>query len=73
MNKGINTLSDSLEDWKETLKIAKKGDTDWAKTISEVEAAVKDLIGATDDFELPDDFLDAPENMKLLEKAADGD
>lgn len=73
MNKGINTLSDSLEDWKETLKTAKKGDADWAKTISEVEAAVKDLIGATDDFELPDDFLDAPENMKLLEKAADGD
>ena len=73
MNKGINTLSDSLEDWKETLKTAKKGDTDWAKTISEVEAAIKDLIGATDDFELPDDFLDAPENMKLLEKAADGD
>ena len=72
MNKGINTLSDSLEDWKETLKTAKKGDADWAKTISEVEAAVKDLIGATDDFELPDDFLDAPENMKLLEKAADG-
>ena len=73
MNKGINTLSDSLENWKETLKTAKKGDTDWAKIISEVEAAVKDLIGATDDFELPDDFLDAPENMKLLEKAADGD
>lgn len=73
MNKGINTLSDSLEDWKETLKTAKKGDVDWAKTIGEVEAAVKDLIGATDDFELPDDFLDAPENMKLLEKAADGD
>ena len=73
MNKGINTLSDSLENWKETLKTAKKGDTDWAKTIGEVEAAVKDLIGATDDFELPDDFLDAPENMKLLEKAADGD
>lgn len=73
MNKGINTLSDSLEDWKETLKTARKGDVDWAKTISEVEAAVKDLIGATDDFELPDDFLDAPENMKLLEKAADGD
>lgn len=73
MNKGINTLSDSLEDWKKTLKTAKKGDVDWAKTIGEVEAAVKDLIGATDDFELPDDFLDAPENMKLLEKAADGD
>lgn len=73
MNKGINTLSDSLENWKETLKTAKKGDVDWAKTIGEVEAAVKDLIGATDDFELPDDFLDAPENMKLLEKAADGD
>lgn len=73
MNKGINTLSDSLEDWKETLKTAKKGDIDWAKTIGEVEAAIKDLIGATDDFELPDDFLDAPENMKLLEKAADGD
>lgn len=73
MTKGINTLSDSLEDWKETLKTARKGDADWAKTISEVEAAVKDLIGATDDFELPDDFLDAPENMKLLEKAADGD
>ena len=73
MNKGINTLSDSLEDWKETLKTAKKGDIDWAKTIGEVEAAVKDLIGATDDFELSDDFLDAPENMKLLEKAADGD
>lgn len=30
------------------------------------------MIGASDDFELPDGFLDAPENLKLLEEASNG-
>lgn len=73
MNKGVDILSDNFEDWTKKLKTATRGSMDYAEVAAEVEGALKDLIGATDDFELPDDFLDAPENMKLLEKAADGD
>lgn len=72
MNKGISKLVDGLGDWKKTLKSTDKTSQDYAEAVVGVTDAVKDLVGATDDFELPKGFLDSPENMELLEKAAEG-
>lgn len=73
MNKGVDALSDNLEDWTKKLKKATKGSMDYAEVAAEVEGALKDLLGLTDNFIIPDDFLDSADNLELLKKAADGD
>lgn len=73
MNKGIDALSDNLEDWTKKLKKATKGSMDYAEIAAEVEGALKDLLGLTDNFVIPDDFLDSADNLELLKKAANGD
>ena len=72
MNKGIDTLSDNFEDWTKKLKTATRGSMDYAEVATEVEGALKDLLGLSDNFELPEGFLDSKENLKLLEEAANG-
>ena len=72
MNKGIDTLSDNFEDWTKKLKTATRGSMDYAEVAAEVEVALKDLLGLSDNFELPEGFLDSKENLKLLEEAANG-
>lgn len=72
MNKGIDTLSDNFEDWTKKLKTATRGSMDYAEVTAEVEGALKDLLGLSDNFELPEGFLDSKENLKLLEEAANG-
>ena len=72
MNKGIDTLSSNLEDWTKKLKTATRGSMDYAEVAAEVEGALKDLLGLSDNFELPEGFLDSKENLKLLEEAANG-
>lgn len=72
MNKGIDTLSDNFEDWTKKLKTATRGSMDYAEVAAEVEGALKDLLGLSDNFELPEGFLDSKENLKLLEEAANG-
>lgn len=73
MNKGVDALSNNLEDWTKKLKKATKGSMDYAEVAAEVEGALKDLLGLTDNFVIPDDFLDSADNLELLKKAADGD
>lgn len=73
MNKGVDALSDNLEDWTKKLKKATKGSMDYAEVAAEIEGALKDLLGLTDNFVIPDDFLDSADNLELLKKAADGD
>lgn len=73
MNKGVDALSDNLEDWTKKLKKATKGSMDYAEIATEVEGVLKDLLGLTDNFVIPDDFLDSADNLELLKKAADGD
>ena len=73
MNKGIDTLSSNFEDWTKKLKTATRGSMDYAEVAAEVEEALKDLLGLTDNFVIPDDFLNSADNLELLEKAADGD
>ena len=72
MNKGIDTLSDNFEDWTKKLKTATRGSMDYAEVAAEVEGVLKDLLGLSDNFELPEGFLDSKENLKLLEEAANG-
>lgn len=72
MNKGIDTLSGNFEDWTKKLKTATRGSMDYAEVAAEVEGALKDLLGLSDNFELPEGFLDSKENLKLLEEAANG-
>lgn len=72
MNKGIDILSDNFEDWTKKLKTATRGSMDYAEVAAEVEGALKDLLGLSDNFELPEGFLDSKENLKLLEEAANG-
>lgn len=73
MNKGINTLHGSFKKWKTILKSVDKTSQDYADTVAELTPALADLVGAADGFEIPDGFLDMPENMDLIEKAAEGD
>lgn len=73
MNKGVSELNKNFSSWKKTLTSTEKTSQDYAKAMTEVESAVADLIGAADDFDLPEAFLESAENMELLEKAANGD
>ena len=73
MNKGVAALNKNFKDWKKTLTTADKASMDYAEALTEVENAVGDLLGAADDFTLPDGFLDMPGAMTLIEKAAQGD
>lgn len=41
---------------------------DYAEVAAEVEGALKDLLGLTDNFVIPDDFLDSADNLELLKK-----
>lgn len=72
MNKGIKSLNDNFDDWKKTLKNADKLSQDYADAVVDVTDAIKDLVGAADNLELPDEFFN-DKNMALLEKAAEGD
>jgi hypothetical protein len=63
MNQGLSKLASNWTSWKKELIKADHTTTDYTKTITEVTDAIKDLIGATEDFELPQGFLDTPGNM----------
>lgn len=73
MNKGVASLVSNWKDWKKTLTTGKKISLDYAKAVSEVTDTIQDLVGATTDLELPADFFDNVENLKLLDKAMAGD
>lgn len=72
MNKGMITLAENWDDWGKTLKSSDKLSTDWAEAAVECTAAIADLVGASQDLELPDEFFNT-ENLALLEAAMNGD
>jgi hypothetical protein len=72
MNKGVSTLSSNWSSWLKTLRTSDKLSTDYAKTVVELTDTIADLIGASEDFEIPKGFLDVEENLDLIDSAAEG-
>lgn len=72
MNQGISKLNSNFKDWKKTLQTTEKTSQDYAQAVVDITDAVGDLIGAAENFELPEGFLDSAENMALLEQASNG-
>ena len=73
MNKGVKELTDNWETYKDTLKTAQKGTQDYAETALKVKEALAEMLGVLDADYIPDDFLDLPGVMDLIDKAAEGD
>ena len=72
MNKGVSTLHENWKDWSKELKKSDKTTQDWAKAASETTKAIADLVGTSEDLELPPEFFDSAENMELVSQAAKG-
>ena len=72
MNKGVKELSENWEDWNKELVDSAKGTPSQAKAIKELTKTIADLTGASEDLELPAEFFDNANNLKLIEKAAQG-
>ena len=72
MNKGISSLVNNWKDWKKQLSASNKLTQDYAEAVVDCTAAIADLVGASEDLELPDEFFNA-ENMALVERAMQGD
>ena len=73
LNKGVKELSENWENWSDILNNSDKDTMEYAEATSKLTKVVKELVGATGDFELPDDFFDLKENLDLIDKAAEGD
>ena len=72
MNKGIDSLKDNWQKWKKELKGTDKTTWAYAESVAELTKSFKDLIGVTEDFQLPDDFFESEKIMGLLDQAAAG-
>jgi hypothetical protein len=72
MNKGVEDLVNNWDAWSQELKSGNKLSRDWAKAAAECTKTIANLVGASEDLELPADFFDSAENLELLDKAAQG-
>ena len=73
MNKGVTALNKNFKDWRKTLTSTDKTSEDYAEAVTGIEEAISDLIGAADDFELPDGFLEMPGMLDKIQAASEGD
>ena len=73
MNKGLTTLSKNWETWKKTLTETDKKSAEYADTVLELKDSLAQLLGVTNKDFIPDGFLELPDTMELIEKAANGD
>lgn len=73
MNRGVSTLVQNWENWREELEATDTTTQDYADTVVDVTKVIKDLVGIVDDdFTLSSGFLKTAENIELLEQAAQG-
>jgi hypothetical protein len=73
MNKGLQDLVDNWESYKNTLKTSQKGTQDYAEAALKTKDALSAMLGILDSDYIPDDFLDLPGVMDLIDKAIKGD
>lgn len=69
MNASIKELSDNWDKWGEALKDPSTGE--YAVTLGKLQKNMRQLLGI--DTDLSESFLTNADNMKLMEKAAEGD
>lgn len=77
MNKGVEELSENWEDWQKVLKKGnlnkeEKTTLEYATTVKELTDVISDLVGATEDLSLPEEFFDSEKNLELIGEAAKG-
>ena len=72
MNTGVKTLHDNFKDWKKTLQTAEKTSKDYAEAAANTTDAIRNLLSVSDDWELPDEFLDSAEHLNWLTQASKG-
>jgi hypothetical protein len=70
MNAGIIELSSNWTTWSTQLKTSEKGTAHYAQATLKATEAIGNLIGASEDFELPEGFLDTEEHLDLINEAA---
>ena len=73
MNKGVKELVDNWADYKKVLQSSEKGTEDYADAALKTKEALAQLLGVTDKDFIPDDFLEIPGVMDLIDKAIKGD
>ena len=69
--RAVDKVTDSVDDWRKTLKKSNKGTAEWSKAINEVKDTMGDLLDI-DASSLSDDFAQNAENLDLMEQAANG-
>lgn len=73
MTKGIDALYNGWEDWSKILATSDHAAKDYIDTMQEVTLAIADLVGASQDLELSNEFFESAENLADIQLAAEGD
>ena len=71
MNKGVEALSEGLEEWSDVLTKSDEASQEYAVALNDLRDAMSDLLNVDGKF-LSKDFLTRPENLALMEEAAKG-
>ena len=70
MNKGIDTLADGFEEWKDILKKSSKESAEYAKAMKQTKSALSDVMDVEEDL-ISNDFVE--NHLEEISKAAEGD
>lgn len=71
LNKGVQALSESFEDWNEILQNSDEGSQEYYEALSSLRTAMADLLGISEK-SLRKAFLIDTKNLQLMQKAAEG-
>lgn len=70
MNKGIDTLADGFEEWKDILKKSSKESAEYAKAMKQTKSALSDVMDVEEDL-ISNDFVE--NHLEEISKVAEGD
>ena len=73
MTRGIDALYDGWEKWLDILQNSNHAAKDYIDASQEATKAIADLVGASDDLELSNEFFESAENLEDIALAAEGD
>lgn len=73
MNKGLKELVDNWDEYKKTLTSAQKGTQAYAEAALKTKESLAQMLGVLSEDYIPDDFLEIPGVMDLIDQAVKGD